>query len=301
MLRNTLTSCVFLQETSMNLYYAIGGGLGHLTRAAAFLHQQKIANKSLILTASLFAPDKRITGEIKTIFADENFVQNKKNYRDFLRKVLTENKIEKIFLDCFPVGIIGEFADFDFQNIEVNYLARLLKWNKYFPLIKNSTILFEQTFILENLENEHQKFIDNSSKIQTDFVLNYPFLKLSKSDKNIIRGIIERHKSFWLVVHSGNAEECSELVSYAREKHKIESSETDLILISPNKIKDKHLFQYNLYPASVLFEKAEKIFTGCGFNAMNQLKDFRHKHYFLPFSRRYDNQFARAKSCLKHN
>ena len=284
----------------MNLYYAIGGGLGHLTRAAAFLHQLQIENETAILASSKFAQDKRVVGEIEIIRVAENLASEREKYQKFLQKVLAENQIKKIFLDSFPVGIVGEFCGFDFQNIKVNYIARLLKWDKYLPLTGNFDFIFEQTFVLETLENEHQKFIDNFSKSITDFVLNYPSPKLSEPEEKTFREIIKTRKPFWLIVHSGDAEELLELVSYANDIREIENSRAHLILISPNKINSDKILQYDFYPASVLFESAERIFTGCGFNVMNQLKKFRHKHFFLPFNRRYDDQFARAKLASKN-
>ena len=81
----------------------------------------------------------------------------------------------------------------------------------------------------------------------------------------------------------------------------IEKVDVNLILISPDNlsvqksVQKPNLFHFDIYPASVLFEQADKIFTACGFNAMQQTKDFRNKHHFIPFERRYDDQFERAK------
>jgi hypothetical protein len=36
------------------------------------------------------------------------------------------------------------------------------------------------------------------------------------------------------------------------------------------------------------------IITGCGFNAMRQTLPYRERHRFIPFPRRYDDQFLRA-------
>jgi hypothetical protein len=51
---------------------------------------------------------------------------------------------------------------------------------------------------------------------------------------------------------------------------------------------------FNFYPAYPCFEKVHKIVTACGFNSMLQTKAFRHKHVFIPFERRFDNQYLRA-------
>lgn len=279
----------------MNLYYAIGGGLGHLTRAAAFLHSRKISDSTIILTASPYAADKRVVGNIKTIIAGEDFAKNLESYKKFLQKTFVENNIRNFFLDTFPVGIIGEFSGFDFQNIEINYIARLLRWERYKSFLRGDSPLFNHTFVLEDLEKPHRDFIESSSKTASDLTINYPPPLLSETDKKIVQNICENRRPFWLIVHSGSSAEISELTDYAREIKRMQKSEADLILITSQKTEVENLLCFDLYPASVLFEAAEKVFTACGFNLMNELKNFRFKHYFMPFERRFDNQFRRAE------
>lgn len=273
----------------------MGGGLGHLTRAYSFLHTFSLIDSSFILTSSQFVDDKRVIGNCKIIQVNKKFEKDISLFQEFLHKTFTELNIKTIFLDSFPLGIIGEFADFDFQDIEVNYVARLLRWNNYSQFIKTNNPKFAKTYLLETLETEHQKFIDENSASQTKLGLVYPKSNLSKQDKDLVQLILDKQKPFWLIVHSGNEEEILELVNYAEEMREIENANVNLVLVSPNKFNHPKLFQCDIYPASVLFDKAEKIFTACGFNSMNQLKHFRSKHNFIPFERRFDNQFLRAK------
>jgi hypothetical protein len=279
----------------MNLYYANGGGLGHLTRAKAFLHQLGIGKEIAILTSSKSAKDKRIVGDLKIIAISENFAQNKEDYRDFLQKVFIENQIKKIFLDSFPAGILGEFADFNFGETEVFYIARLLRWKNYSQFLTNKTPHFKKTFVLENLENEHQKFIENYSEKIENIELIYP--NFETQDEKIAQKIIREKTPFWLIVHAGNDAETLELLNYAKEMRELEKAKVDLILITPNENSYKNSF--DIYPAARLFPFAERIFTACGFNVFQQAKNFRHKHFFLPFERRFDDQFQRAKLINK--
>ncbi len=273
----------------------MGGGLGHLTRAHSFLHSFNLVDNTFILTSSEFAEDKRIIGNCKTIKVDKNFEKDIFAFQEFLSKTFVEFNIKTIYLDSFPFGIIGEFADFDFQEIEVNYIARLLRWNNYSKIIKKNNPKFNKTFLLEPLEAEHQKFIDINSASQTKLGLVYPKPFLSKQVEDLLQTILRNHSPFWLIVHSGSDEEILELADYAEEMREVEKTEVNLVLISPSKIEHKDLFHYNLYPASVLFNKAERIFSGCGFNIMKQTEDLADKHFFIPFERRFDNQFLRAK------
>lgn len=279
----------------MNLYYAIGGGLGHLTRARAFLHTFEIEKDSTILTASSFADDKRVVGDINIIKADKNFAQNQTDYRVFLKNIFAEFSVEKLFLDAFPVGIVGEFCDFDFGNTEVFYIARLLKWNNYSCLLRGKIPRFKKTFILEKLSNKHQKFINEHSAANIELKLKYP--NLSASNEKSVQRILAEKLPFWLIVHAGSDEETNELLQFAKEMREIEKAEVNLILVSPNKSVFPN--RYNIYPASLLFPHAARIFTAGGFNAIEQTEEFRGKHFAVPMERRFDDQFARVARFRK--
>lgn len=274
----------------MNLYYAIGGGLGHLTRARAFLHTFGIEKDSAILTASHFAEDKRVVGDINIIKADENLAQNQTAYHDFLEKVFAAFPVKKLFLDTFPVGIVGEFCDFDFGKTEVFYIARLLKWNNYSCLLRGKIPRFKMTYILETLSDKHRKFIDEHSAANIELKLKYP--NIPASNETSVQKILAENLPFWLIVHAGSDEETNELYLFAKEMREIEKAEVNLVVLSPNKSDFSN--HYDIYPASVLFPHAARIFTAGGFNVIEQTKEFRGKHFAIPLERRFDDQFARV-------
>lgn len=282
----------------MNLYYAMGGGLGHLTRAVAFLRGLVIENDSIILSSSPFLTDKRVVGNIRTILVEKSLEIDRSEYQKYLHNLFAELKPQKIFIDSFPLGIIGEFAGFEFdKSIEINYLARHLRWKNYSALIGAELVRFDKTFLLENLENEHLNFVETVSQQIIAFDLTYPAPDLSPKDFEIYQSILDTKLPFWLIVHSGEESEISELVAFAAEMCEFEAVETNLILISPTEFSTtiKNFFQFDIYPASVLFQKAERIFSAAGFNVMKQTEPFKDKHFFIPFERRFDNQFWRAK------
>jgi peroxiredoxin len=278
----------------------MGGGLGHLTRARAVLYTLGIETNAAIITSSNFAFDKRVTGDVKIIQVDKNFEKNTLAFQRFLQKLFLESNCTNLYIDSFPLGIIGEFSNFEFpENLKVNYLARRLKWRNYQKFQAGVIPKFNKTFILEPLEVEHQEFVNNNSTEQIEFEISYPAPKLSSPDKEILESILNEKKTFWLIVHTGSEAETEELMNFAEEMRKIEKNNLNLILISPtsSRFQKAGLRQFNLYPASILFAHAERIFTAAGFNAMHQTAAFRQKHFFIPFPRRFDDQFARA--CFK--
>ena len=55
----------------MLLYYALGGGLGHLVRARAFLHTLGLDGEAALFTSSRFASDPRVTGGLRVVRVPE--------------------------------------------------------------------------------------------------------------------------------------------------------------------------------------------------------------------------------------
>ncbi len=274
------------------LYYAMGGGLGHLTRARAVLNMFGIEEDSLILTSSPFANDVRVMGETKVINVPQDFEKKLADFRLYLADIFEQSNATELFIDTFPAGIIGEFCDFDFKDLQINYVARSLKWNAYLPLIYGNLPKIQTTFLLEPLEEEHKKFVVKNSLETVSLDLVYP--KTFFSDE--YKSLIDSHSPFWLIIHSGNDEEIKELLDYANEMRVIENANVNLVLITPKSFSTlpSKTFHYDLYPASTLFPYAERIISGCGFNIVTEARKFRDKHCVIPFPRRYDDQFKRT-------
>src|SRR5204863_8374139 len=86
------------------VYYAMGGGLGHLTRARAFLHTLG-REQAVIVADSPFAGDRRVVGEFPVVTA------------------IPEGDL---ILDTFPAGLFGEI-----EGGCVDYVARYVRWDRY--------------------------------------------------------------------------------------------------------------------------------------------------------------------------
>lgn len=281
----------------MNLYYAMGGGLGHLTRARAFLEQFGLENNTSILAFSEFAKDKRVVGKIDVIETTKKKFDKEEHYQNFLRDLFAKHSFETVYLDTFPYGIKREFSNFNFGNAQIKYIARLMDWSNYInfrPI--QQTIRFEKTYILEDLEPEHSDYIFQNSKTAFPLKLKYPEPKLNDEDQQKFEEI-KNKKNFWLVVHSHGADEIFDLICTADAQRIIEERDIEIVIITPMDYQTTvtNCSTYNIYPATVLFPYAERIFTASGFNIMQQTAEFRHKHQFTPYSRTFDRQHERAK------
>lgn len=275
------------------LYYALGGGLGHLSRAIAFCQTAQIPKeKLLILTSSGYA--KEVLEGYTYLLVPTELENDTKKFQNYLENLLKKQSIQQLYLDSFPCGILGEWTGLNLNSrIKFYYVARLLKWEIYQKQLSNTCLQFDKTFILEKLSFEHQEWIDNNSKKQEKIKLHYPILKPNSLMKNLKS---KQLNPIWLIVHSQPTEEVDFLYNYASELADIQGIKPKIIIISKVKLTEKKQVIYiNDFPAYPYFEDADRIFTACGFNLMQQTLPFRDKHHFIPFDRKFDNQFERAK------
>jgi hypothetical protein len=286
----------------MILYYAIGGGLGHLTRMRAVAHTLGITEDVTILTASQAALDPRINGGFNVHLVPPELAESHTEYREWLHAAIDQIAPGTIFIDTFPAGIIGEFCDFTFPtDIPLIHIARLLRWKEYAAVLHGNAPRFTQTWCVEPLTGGHEHFLQSQSDRMDLLELVDPMAteviegtaRLEPGGPGGISDILHAdNRPLWLVVHSGPAEEIEELLAYARERAALESSQPRIVLISPTVVSGVERF--DLYPATPLFPLAERIITACGFNIMRQLAPWRTKQWFVPMPRRYDDQFLRG-------
>lgn len=112
----------------MIAYYAMGGGLGHLTRARAFLHT--LALEATIVSRSPFAADRRVVGDVPVV-ADAR---------------------GDLILDTFPAGLFGEI-----EGGVVDYVARYVRWDRY--ALPNNPPRIRRAYVLEPLHPEQESYV----------------------------------------------------------------------------------------------------------------------------------------------
>jgi hypothetical protein len=278
----------------MIIYYAVGGGLGHLTRARAVLNTLSIKDDVAILASSPFARDRRVTGDADVILVPDRLTGDLAGYGRWLSDLLDRRLPSEVYLDTFPAGILGEFCDFPLaRRASLIHIARLLRWPEYSKQLRGAPPLIDVTYRVESLTKDHEDFLRARSLEVRDLSLKGAY-QSARVDEGAKR--VSFREPLWLIVHSGPDEEILELVSYAVEMSRIERVDPSLILIAPRRPVELpgRVTHLDLYPASSLYSKAERIITACGFNAMCETEPYREKHRFYPFPRRFDDQFLRA-------
>lgn len=270
----------------MILYYAVGGGMGHLARAKALLEHFKLAQDSVkVLTASPFA--QNYFPDLPILLLPSHLAQNPEFYQIWLEQQFRKYNFEQIWVDSFPCGILGELQALAQRNLQWIYFARILQWENY-KGIWQKILPYEKVYLLETLEKAHQNFLEShySKKLE---VLHFEYSRKS------VPYIFD--KNDWLIVHSEPETEVCELLAYAYEQAEIENQKPRFCVISPVQKLNTSLTYTHFYlsEAYQYFEQAGRVITACGFNAMKQMQLYKEKHHFLPFPRRFDNQFLRAK------
>jgi len=285
----------------MKLYYANGSGLGHLTRTLAVIHTLHLNHEPmLLLTASVHAETIPLPVNVELVNIPSHFAQNLGAYQNWLCELIEYHQVNEVYLDAFPCGIIGEWNNFpDYLKVDFYYVGRILNWQNYEQVGIQRPPKFKAAYMTENVDPKHKRFVQIHSQELLTLDLEYPPPTLTQREKLIIDTLFDTvEKPVWLIVHSEPQEEVKQLCAYAIEISQIEGVDPFFVIISqtkPFKSITNNILWLNLYPASPLFEKAHRIFSACGFNMMQQTEAFKYKHMFLPFKRRYDNQFLRAK------
>lgn len=263
----------------MILYYALGGGLGHLTRGRRVLEALGLARDAAFVTASSFARDPRVTAGIPVVDVPPHLERNRDAHHAWLCDIARD--AERVILDTFPCGIQGEVYGLD---VPMDLVARLLRWDEYRAAVPNPLPHFDTVWRIEDLAPKHEAALRAHSRA----VVSLDLMPASTPTMAI--------ENYWVVVHSGPQDEVRELVQYANELRSIaENPPERVIVISRCTVPLPNGFaSQDLYPASQLFPAASRIISAAGFNVMLETEPWRAKHHVVPFARKFDDQYSRA-------
>jgi hypothetical protein len=270
----------------MHVFYAQGGGLGHLTRIDKIIKTLDISVRDvIIITPSIFTHH----------FVGYRFVQLlwNEHHDEWIKKIellISKTKITSFYVDTFPYGLKGELKCIysSFPKLNYIYISRVLKWESYLEAMSSpNPIAFKDTLLLEKLYDSHLSWIEKHSEKITPLCLDYLQQKrLSLLDMPYV-----------LVVHSGGKSDVLTLCNLAikdfenKEVQIIVFTQVDLELSHP-KISAKK----NQYPVAQYFENALHIYTAAGFNSIQELQHYKQKHTALAFKKQYDDQHFRLNS-----
>ncbi|MDP9194764.1 MAG: hypothetical protein M3P06_23965 [Acidobacteriota bacterium] len=264
----------------MILYYAVGGGLGHLTRGRRVLEILGLEKQAAFVTASPYARDARVTGGIPIIEVPPHLEHAPLEHRAWLRDLIRERKPDRLIADAFPAGIQGELSGL---VVAMDHVARVLRLDEYRRVTEHLP-RFDTTWIVEELAPDHEALL----RAQSERVI-----ALDLTPVPMERVATE---PFWLIVHSGPEEEVLELIAYAMNLRELADDRPERIVVASrcNVPLPPGFESSDEYPVTHLFPKAARIISAAGFNVMCETAAWAGKHHVVPFSRRFDDQYLRA-------
>jgi hypothetical protein len=279
----------------MILYYAMGGGLGHLVRARAVLHTLRLERRVALLSASPHTKDARVVGDLPVYEPPAAIRDDTSAVGAWVVETITRLAPSELIVDAFPAGLLGELRLLRAPPPST-YVARLLRWSAYAPLAQGSPLRFTRALVVEELHPAHAAFTAGAAASVDPLTLVDP-----PAPTLAAASLPPLPARFSLVVHAGADAEIAELVAYARD---LAQRDAQLLAGAPEPVlvcrpggrssAIAGTSTVDLHPPAPLFAHATRIVTACGFNVMRQLAPFGAKHHFLPFARRYDDQYTRA-------
>ncbi len=271
------------------LYYAMGGGLGHLSRTLAIADELgPFASSIRILGSSNLAPMVLASTGYTIDYITEDKLVSKESYYGFLSAYIEQHQFASIIVDTFPFGIVGEWLTLA-KDVPKLLIARSLIWDRYADIIniKKNNCIREyptRTLAIEPLDIDYEAVLTGHSAVA---YLHEPILqgrsRQRGSDES--EGLVNR----CAVVHSGNQNERDLLLGYAKKLFLEKNISVPIDTLFPDQ---------KIYPANDLLSSYKYIISGAGYNmaAMaSQAGPSRH-HYLFPFTRKFDDQHARKKN-----
>ena len=269
----------------MYLYYAMGGGLGHITRAFAIMEKCSLNSSFRILTSSSSAPAVAKHSPCNIDHLSPDIQKSRKKYYQFLREYIAKYKIQAIVLDTFYAGLIGEWNEVALET-PTFLIGRYLNFGEYQKKIRDINGKFPvEALFIEKQNKDYFNFLAQHTKIST---LYKPII-LNKMINS------KNHSAIKIaVVHSGNSSENEKLDEIAQNIIKKEKTSESIEYFRPG---------HNTYPFSKYLNSFTHIISGAGYNSValaNLALDYQ-KFIFHPFERKFDDQKLRLKRYLDNN
>ncbi len=275
----------------MVVYYALGGGLGHLTRARGVLAKlglgPGLAGDAVLLTASRYAWDPRVTGGLPVVEVPSGLGHDRAGFRRWLAGTLSELAPDEVIVDTFPGGILGELCGLELPPARL--VARRLRWPAYRRRLPGPLPAYEVGYVIEPLSTPHADALGAiAGRLER--------LPLAFTPSTGAALHPEPHVA---VIHAGPGEELGELIELAHELRSGPSAR--VVIVSPRRperLRGDAVWS-DAYPVAPHLHHAQLVVTAAGWGAMHDTEHVRDRHRFMPFPRPLDDQFWRARAASR--
>nr|WP_320189845.1 hypothetical protein [uncultured Desulfobacter sp.] len=276
------------------LFVAPGAGFGHLVRAGALaLALQEKQVVSAIVSSSFWAQGfSQITGQDVIFVPPEHW---KKDISGLVNRL----NPRLLVLDSFPLGFRGESLG-GWKGCPVVYLARHLKFEAYCHRLSSlggGEYPPDMTaIIIEDLEACHQDWLEKNTRDQVRLCgrIRFPESLINAPEIPKTLASLLDNEIVHLVVHSGPEHEVNQLIEQAKTEIRTAGKGKTAVINPFLAGRDDVPASFDYFPASLLYTKAYRVYSGAGYNAVAEGGGQTEKHIVVPFERHYDDQSWRA-------
>jgi len=274
----------------MDLYFAPGGGAGHLTRAIAFLHTIQLNSINVKIVCSVKIKIDLPGYTILNI--PEKYTTTVEAFKSFIRELISSDKPETIYIDTFYNGILGEWNRKDYPNIRFVLIARNLDFTLYSSRFTKQCADYSICYVVDNLSELYAQFLKDSIKNIKRLILQYPVFE---PDVKALAWLNSVKAPVWAIIHSQPVDEVLALYDHACDMSVYELEPPQICVFTFEQLSVNHPV-FTIYPVWPLLPYFSRVFMACGFNSLNQTAKYKDKCVIIPFKRTYDNQFYRFKN-----
>lgn len=276
------------EDVRLILYYALGGGLGHISRSIALIaHAPEILRrKTRLLVSSDSAALARPHAPCWMDIVPREVMERRGDYLHFLAGYLTENGFNRIVIDVFPFGLLGELKELA-PEIPRILVGRYLKWDAYLERCgaMDRAVWPVVALMIEEQDDGWMKGMEDNSRIVS---VRYPVSPVSPVGRG--RGSVSLRPPACAVVHSGPEEETAILMQMAQQIMTEKGIPGRPELFTPA----RGVFPF---PSEPLLTRFTDVVTGAGYGACATAAVLKGEvnYHFHPFHRRFDDQALRLR------
>lgn len=268
----------------MILYYALGGGLGHIARSFALIaHAPGQLRRSVrLLVSSRSADVARPHSPCPIDSVPHWAMAGKGRYSQFLADHFKQHGFSCIVIDTFPFGLLGELKHLAPEVPRV-LVGRYLRWDAYIDRCGAvEDALWPQTALMIERQGEiYSGHVErNCRRVIT---AEWPI-----SLAGPMEGTVHDGRPACCVVHSGSSSELSRLEVIAKDIMAQRGIAGIPEVFTPEK---------GIFPLECHLSSFSDVVTGAGYAscAAAAVLNGRIRYHLHPFPRRFDDQALRLR------
>ena len=277
--------------------YALGGGWGHLTRAAALARLARPAEMR-ILTNSPYA------GHVRDAFPDLNLVvldcdATAQNIRSRVREEIESADPDCLIVDTFPRGLGGELIDVLRTTRGFKALVQRAL-NPEYTAAANLTAFIEQTYDLVLIPGDAGSVAEGPQRRVTEpWMVRSSHELPSAADARSAIGLHAAENCI-LICAAGNRDELAWYGAVAELIRDLETGIAVRVIAPACPPRCPPEFRISYWPAIDLYAGAGVLVGGGGYNTIHEAEVSGAPLICRPWDRKYDRQLERASAAASH-